>query len=206
MKTIFLITIVVILTSSFLYAGEYFGIGIHGGFHYDVGNLTSKPDINLDTQINYMFGGSIKFDSDPLFIRIGNDYTLLAGGGSVKDNSYGKLTEVNIQYISIPFHTGVNFPVYDTGKFFIGIGGTYIIGKGSITTTDGKFEISDKQLGLSFIIGGQIKITEIFRTYLNLIYSTAGSDPLVSISGTWKDFSVDYSGMRVHLGISLYFI
>ncbi|MCP4131230.1 MAG: outer membrane beta-barrel protein [bacterium] len=207
-KKILIITVITLTFPTLLWAADFIGVGAQVGFQYDVGNLESRPGIETEAQSNILLGAFVKIDRGPLFMRTGADHTFSLGAGKVLNSSAGKLSKTNIQYTSIPLYLGVNFPVRDKGKFYIGMGGTYLLGRGNVTTSAGVTTISDWAYGPGFLAGIQLRVGDSIRFFMEWEYLSAKTDPVVNIDtgSTWKDFSVDFTGHRIHLGMLYYII
>ncbi len=200
--------ILAIILPRTLHSGEYIGLGIHAGFHNDVGNMGQQGNsVIYAGQFNGILGVSAKIDRDPLFIRTGADRSMVLMDGEVKDNSSGELKKTRISYTSIPLYAGINFRIRERGKFYMGMGPVYLLGNGSVHTIDEKVQIRDKIYCLGFITGVQLRVDNYIQVYAEWEYISARSAPKINTDPgqTWKDYSIDYSGHRLHLGFS-YFI
>ena len=198
-----------LLAGSKIFGGEYIGFGVHGGLHYDVGNLANEgSDVTYEGQNNLIMGVSAKFDRDPLFMRTGADRSVVMTKGKVVNSSDGKLEQTKISYTSIPAYMGLNFRIREKGKFYMGAGLAYILGSGTVKTTDGTTRVEGNLFGLGFITGVQLRVGNAIQVYTEWEYISARTRPRVArdAANTWKDFSIDYSGHRMHLGLSYYIL
>ena len=207
LKPLLTLTLLFFFVSFNLVAGEHIGIGTHFGIQHDVGSLETFPYETLKPQMNTIFGVSVKSDYKYLFLQIGIDKTFLLFSSDVT-GSNTKLTKSNIQYLSIPVYAGINFSIKDRGKFFLGIGGTYISGSGTITTTDGNLNFSTITPAYGFLTGLQISVTNDLDFTIELEYLQGSSNPVTNTNPTktWKDFPINYNGNRYYFGFRYYAI
>ncbi len=190
-----------------IFAGQHIGIGTHIGIQYDVGLLEKTSYDTLSPQINYITGISIKSDYKYLFLQVGIDKSFPIVKSEIAGTTT-KLIKSNIQYISTPVYSGINFPIRDRGKFFLGLGGAYILGSGTLTTTDGITNFNSVNTVYGFITGIQISVSYSLDFIMEWEYIQGSSDPVVNtdIGKTWKNFQINYSGNRFYLGIRYYAI
>lgn len=192
-------------------AEQYFGIGFHMGMQHDVGNISSyNSKLETDPQNNFIIGLAIKSNYKFLFIRTGVETTFLVNKGEVTGKNdatdQDTISEYRISYMEVPAFIGINFPVQKVGEFYMGCGMAYFLATGSITHTS-KEDISAYAFGYGFITGMQISINSIFRLYMEWNYTEARSGPIMSTTPTgWKNFSIDFSGHRIVIGIMYYMI
>ncbi len=187
-------------------ANDNIGLAAHLGLQYDVGNLSSLPGAQVSPQINVILGARVKTDIRFAFIQLGLEQSFLASEGEILNNSYGGLRKTSIQYLAFPLYGGLNFPLRDRGKFYIGAGGAWMIGSGYVKSTTEKKNLRKIVFSHGLTAGVQIRLTRDFGLYLDweLLYGDTG--PVIDIDPAhdWKNFAVDYSGNRFHCGVFYY--
>ncbi|HPR50119.1 MAG TPA: outer membrane beta-barrel protein [Spirochaetota bacterium] len=187
-------------------AGDNIGLAAHMGLHYDVGNLSALPGAQVSPQINIILGARVKTDIRFFFMQLGIEQTFLVSEGEILNDSYGELKKTSIQYLAFPLYGGLNFPVRDRGKFYIGAGGAWIIGTGYLKSTTARKNLREIIFSHGFITGMQIRLTKDFGLYLDLEMLFSDTGPAIDIDPAhdWKNFSPDYSGSRFHCGVFYY--
>ncbi len=207
-KNFFIIFLFSIIIAQPIKARDFIGFGIHSGLQYDVGNLGAMNNIDYIGQHSAIAGISIKIDSTPFFFRAGADRSIMIAKGKVLNSSAGKLQELKIEYTSIPTYAGLNFKIRERGKFYIGFGDVYIVGSGKIKTTDREENINKNVFGLGILTGIQLRVGINTKVYAEWEYISAKTEPVVNIStgNSYKDFSIDFTGHRIHFGFSYYIL
>jgi len=208
MKKFSLTLLIILLLSQHLYSGEILGVGLQFGLHDDVGNLSSRRGISLDTQTSCIIGITSMLDMDPFFFRTGTDFSIPVFKGKISDNTAGGLQETSIYYISFPFYLGLNLKIPKKGNIFIGGGGSCFHGFGNIGTDAGKQKFYKIAWGYGFLAGVQLNLTKSVRIHFDWEYLTAVSSPVVDSGAAapdWNDFILDYTGHRFHIGAMYYF-
>lgn len=210
MKKIIIVPLLFLLVFVYLEvdAGEYIGIGGHVGLQYDVGNLSGQKGADFEGQHNVIPGVTLKLDRDPVFFRTGADRTILFSKGKALNNSIGTLESLNIQYTSIPMYAGLNFRIRDRGKFYIGFGIVFIMGNSELKTTAEKVKVKENDFGTGFLTGVQLRVGDTISVFAEWEYISGRTGPVINTSttNTWKDFSIDYTGHRIYIGVSYYVI
>jgi opacity protein-like surface antigen len=190
-------------------AAQYFGVGFHAGGQYDVGMLASyNPSFQTDPQNSLLLGFALKANYSFLFLRAGIDTSFVINEGKVLENSdpNDPIEEYSISYTGIPLFVGLNFPVQDVGEFYLGGGGAYFLGRGTVKYP-GKEDFEASALGYGFIAGIQLVLSPSFRLYIEWEYLDAKSEPVlntVTAPQTWKNYYVDFTGHRFLLGLMYY--
>ncbi len=208
-----LLAIAVILIScaaSAARAEEYFGVGFHVGGQQDVGNLSSyNPGFQTEPQVSYILGFAFKANYKYLFLRTGIDTAFAINDGEVLENSDAAndpVTKYRINYTGVPLFFGLNFPVQDTGHFYLGGGAAYFLGTGSVTHGGTKEDIEAAAYGFGFIAGIQLNLTAAVRLYMEWEYLDARSGAVLNTNSneTWKNMYIDFTGHRILLGLMYY--
>ena len=205
MKKIFYILIALLIADMSLHAESKVSAGISAGYQYDTGRLAERNGINADVQQNVSIGAAFKFDMSFLFFRSGVEYSYPIEKGKVSDGSAGALTETSLSFYEVPVFGGLNIPLRDYGSFYIGGGGAYIFGTGSVRTTSGNTGINEQLFGWGFLAGVESEIYSGASLFMELEYVAARTSPVVSASGTYDDFYADYSGHRFRFGVLYHF-
>jgi opacity protein-like surface antigen len=192
-------------------AEQYLGVGFQLGMQHDVGNISSyNSKLETDPQNNFLIGLAIKADYKLLFLRTGVGTTILMNKGEVTGKNdptdTDTISQYRISYMDVPAYIGMNFPVQTVGEFYMGCGMNFFLATGSITHTS-KQDISAYAFGYGFILGMQININSIFRLYMEWTYTEGRTGPIMSTTtNAWKNFTIDFSGNRIVLGIMYYII
>lgn len=222
MKFIFRIIILFIFFSitmaSVVFANDMVGIGIHVGFQQNVGSLRGysyDPTIEYDPQNNIFLGASFKFNIRFFMLRTGVDSSFLMNKGSRPDDSTN-ISTYNVQYTAIPVFIGMIFPILSRGEFYMGGGGAYITGTGTIksagSTEEEDLSVTAEAYGV--MAGIQLETVSSIRIYLEWQYLNGRSKPLRKTRAApydinnpdWKDYYVDYTGHRILVGVMYYII
>jgi len=192
---------------------ELFGVGVHIGAQHDVGNPTSyDPSIQVDPQNSLLMGLSSKLNLSPLFFRFGIDNTILINKGKVlDDNDLEEIEYYKINYTASSLFFGLLFPVRRIGKFYMGGGSTYFIGRGKIkiiTDTSSTEKIDTSAIGFGFITGIELNLASSIWFYCEWEYMDGKSKAILNADGTdnWKNFYLDFTGNRILLGIIYYLL
>lgn len=203
--------IIIIITLLYLFAPHLLAknnilMGVYSGIHYDVGNFSSIPNIDINPQINLMLGANVKTDLGPVFFIFGVQYSFLAQNGKILDNSFDELKETSIESLIIPSYSGLNFPINDIGKFFMGVGGAWVLGRGSIKTDAGNETYKSVLFAYGFITGIQLRVHKYIGILFEWEWLYAKSEALFDIDSTrnWKNLSIDHTGHMFHLGLYFY--
>lgn len=179
--------------------------GLYLGYQYDVGNLSEKP-LDADLQQNVAIGGLLRIDLGMLFFRTGADCSYPAEKGRVINGTGGDVTGTRAWFVEVPVYAGIDIPVRDFGMFYMGGGGSYIFGMGSVATVSGNEKINEQLFGWGFIAGIESVITGDVSLFLEWEYVTVSSSPVAaSGAGTYDDYYIDYTGSRYRLGVMYHF-
>lgn len=204
MKKIFLIIALFLVAQDALLASGKVSAGITAGYQYDAGNLAEKAGINADVEQNVSAGVVLKFDMGFLFFRSGVEYSYPLEKGEIGDGSTGFVKETSLSFFEVPAYMGINLPIRGYGFFYLGGGGSYIFGTGSVKT-DKTNRISEQLFGWGFIAGIESEIYSNASVIFEWEYMSAVGSPVASASGTYDDYCIDYTGSRYRLGVIYHF-
>lgn len=215
LKKIFFIGIIIlcipiVLTTA--HAQRYFGVGIHVGAQHDVGDLsTFYPQAQTQPQNSVLFGIAIRLCVPFFFIRTGGDASFTINKGKVlQDQAAVGVDTYNVKYTMLPVYSGLQFPLRDRGAFYLGGGGAYFYGTGSVKLSDNSSQdIDATAFGVGFLAGMQLHVTSSFSLYMEWMYVDTRSKPVITTTGTYnannyKDLFIDYSGHRIMIGVMYY--
>lgn len=177
--------------------------GITAGYQYDTGNLSDKGG-NPDTGDNLSIGAALKLDMGLLFFRSGVEYSHPVEKGEYDDGSAGDVTETSLSFYEVPVYIGINLPVRGFGFFYLGGGGSYIFGTGYVEAGS-RENINEQLFGWGFLAGIEAEIYSGAAMIFEWEYMAARSSPVASASGTYDDFSADYTGNRFRFGVIYHF-
>lgn len=185
------------------------GFGIHFGMHQNVGNYKSNDSsVLVDPQNNFLYGISLKLNALCFFARTGIDFTYLMNKGKVLEDPANNIQSYNIQYRAIPFFLGFNYQILDTGNFYMGPGGAYIMGRGKMSYSDSSLskKINTSAWGIGFISGLELSLSDAVRFYFEWEYldGRALSVQQTQTTDNWKDLYIDYTGSRIMAGVIYY--
>jgi hypothetical protein len=171
-----------------------------------VGGLSRLPGAQISPQINVLLGARVKTDIRFVFVQLGVDQSFLASEGEGLNGSWGELKKTSLQYLAFPLFGGINFPVLDRGKFYIGAGGAWIIGTGYIKSTQTKKTVREIVFSHGFLAGMQIRLTRHFGLRLDLELLFADAAPCIDIdpAHAWKNHSANFGGGRFYCGAYYY--
>ena len=179
--------------------------GLYLGYQYDTGNLSEKP-LEADLQQNIAAGCLLRIDLGMLFFRTGADFSYPVIKGRIINGTGGDVTGTDIYFVEVPVFAGIDIPVRDYGLFYMGAGGSYIFGMGSIETGPGDEKINEQLFGWGFIAGIESVINGDVSLFVEWEYITVSSSPVASSgAGAYDDYCIDYSGSRYRLGVMYHF-
>lgn len=203
-RIIIFFTVLLLIPFPLFAAGRISG-GIYTGYQYDTGNLSEK-NVVADLQQNVAVGALLKIDLGFLFFRTGADYSCPVEKGRFSGESAGDVLETEISFIEAPLYAGFNIPVRDYGQFYMGGGGSYIFGMGSIKTSSGRESINEQLFGYGFITGIESEISADISIFFEWEYMSAASSPVAATgTGTYDDYYIDYTGSRYRFGFLYHF-
>lgn len=175
--------------------------GLYLGYQYDAGNLSEKP-IDADIQHNIAAGALLRIDLGILFFRTGADFSYPAEKGRIVNGSAGNITGTEVSFVEVPVYAGIDIPVRDYGLFYMGAGGSYIFGMGSVATLSGSENINEQLFGWGFIAGIESVINSDVSLFFEWEYMTVSSSPVASSGpAAYDNYYIDYTGSRLRLGV-----
>lgn len=179
--------------------------GFYLGYQYDVGNLSEKP-VDYDLQQNAAIGGLLRIDLGILFFRTGADFSYPLEKGRIRNLTAGDVSKTEAWFVEVPVYAGIDIPVRDYGMFYMGAGGSYIFGMGSVTAASKEEKINEQLFGWGFITGIESVINSDVSLFLEWEYMTVSSSPVAaSGAGPYDDYYIDYTGSRYRLGVMYHF-
>jgi len=179
--------------------------GLYLGYQYDMGNLSEKS-VDAGLQQNVAAGALIRIDLGILFFRTGAEFSYPFEKGRIRNSPPGDITGTDSWFIEVPVYAGLGMPVRDYGMFYMGAGGSYIFGMGSVSTTSKEEKINEQLFGWGFIAGIESFINSDLSLFLEWEYMTVSSSPLASSgAGAYDDYYMDYTGNRYRLGVMYHF-
>jgi len=201
-----IIFILILSAANLLFAEDKFSAGLTAGYQYDVGMLSEKPGIIGNVQQNISGGLILKLDMSRVFIRSGVEYSYPFRRGRIVENISGNNVEGTfITFTEVPVYGGINLSIRDFGAIYLGGGGSYIFGSGHAGTTSGSKKINEQLFGYGILAGVESEIYSNASLMFEWEYMSARSAPVASASGSYNDYSIDYSGHRVRLGMIYHF-
>lgn len=201
---IYIISLLVLCAIPAFSAGTISG-GLYLGYQYDTGNLSGKP-VEADLQQNIAVGGLLRIDLGILFFRSGADFSYPFEKGHILNGTGGDVRSTDVWFVEVPVYAGIDIPVRDYGMFYMGAGGSYIFGMGSITTASGNKDINEQLFGWGFIAGIESVVTGDVSLFFEWEYMTVTSSPVgASGAGAYDDYYIDYTGSRYRLGVMYHF-
>jgi len=200
-----IISILLLFTANILYAEDKFSAGVTAGYQYDVGMISEQTGLQGKVQQNISAGFVLKLDMSRLFLRTGVEYSYPFQKGKISYSSAGSVERTAVSFIEVPVYTGVNLVIRDFGAFYMGGGGSYIFGSGNVKTASGNKKINEQLFGYGIIAGVQSEIYSNASLLFEWEYMSARTSPVASTAGTYKDYSIDYSGQRFRFGIIYHF-
>lgn len=201
-----IIIILLLFTANILYAEDKLSAGGTFGYQYDAGMLSEKMGIQGKVQQNVSTGIVIKLDINRIFLRTGIEYSYPLQKGKISYYSTTGLVEgTAISFMEAPVYAGINLVIRDLGAFYMGGGGSYIFGSGYVKTSTGKKKINEQLFGYGMIAGIQYEIYSNASLLFEWEYMAARTSPVASTSGTYDDYSIDYSGQRIRFGAIYHF-
>lgn len=204
MKKYFIILL--IFLSSHLHADDRFSAGLTFGYQQDVGMLSEKNIIRGNIQNNMSAGMALKLDLSIFFVRTGAEYSHPVKKGVIVNSTAGAITGTALSFIEAPLYFGINLPLKDFGSLYIGGGGSYIFGMGSVKTSAGEASVSEQLFGYGMLAGIEYEIYSNASFIFEWEYMTARSSPLASTgAGTYDDYYADYTGQRIRFGAVYHF-
>ncbi|HPS59374.1 MAG TPA: outer membrane beta-barrel protein [Spirochaetota bacterium] len=200
----YIISLVVLCAMPAFSAGTISG-GLYLGYQYDVGNLSEKP-LDADLQQNVAAGALLRIDLGILFFRTGADFSYPAEKGHITNSTGGNVTGTEAWFVEVPVYAGIDIPVRDYGMFYMGAGGSYIFGMGSVAASSGSEKINEQLFGWGFIAGIESVINSDVSLFLEWEYMIVSSSPVAaSGAGAYDDYYIDYTGSRYRLGVMYHF-
>ena len=197
--------IILLFAGNMLYAEDKISAGLTTGYQYDTGMLSDKGGLQAEFQQNISIGVIIKLDMGRLFLRSGIEYSYPFAKGDIKNSSAGDVEETAIAFLEAPIYGGINLSLRDFGAFYLGGGGSYIFGSGYVETSDKKEKISEQLFGYGIIAGIESEIYSDASFMFEWEYVTARCSPVASRDGLYDNYSIDYSGCRVRMGVMYHF-
>jgi opacity protein-like surface antigen len=212
-KRLFLyISAFLIITSGPLRAQDFFGLGLHVGYHHNVGEFSSyNPSFQMVPQNNMLVGLAIKASYRFIFLRTGCETSFMLHMGEVQENTdtNDTIETTRLRYTTIPGYIGLDFPIQDIGEFYMGCGVAWFLGNGTITVNGSQKDLNAQAFGFGFITGIQLNLVYSLRLYVEWEYLEARSKPTMNTQTApqaWKNYSIDFTGHRFLLGIMYYVI
>ncbi|NLV66634.1 MAG: porin family protein [Spirochaetes bacterium] len=188
-----------------IYSAGTISGGLYLGYQYDAGNLSGKA-VDADLQQNVAVGGLLRIDLGILFFRTGADFSYPFEKGRIHNSSAGDITGTDSWFVEVPVYAGLGIPVRDYGMFYMGAGGSYIFGMGSVSATSGNEQINEQLFGWGFIAGIESVVSNDLSLFVEWEYMTVSSSPFASSgTGTYNDYYMDYTGNRYRLGVMYHF-
>lgn len=204
MKRIFVIILIFIINN--VSAEDRLSAGFTAGYQYDVGMLSERSGVQGKVQHNVSAGAILKLDMSRVFLRTGVDYSYPFDKGELVNGTAGDVLETEVAFIEVPVYGGINLPIRDFGAFYLGGGGSYIFGTGSVKTTTGDVDINEQLFGYGFLAGIESEIYSDASLIIEWEYMAAKSSPVASTgAGTYDDYTIDYSGHRIRFGVIYHF-
>ena len=205
LNRISMLTLFLMIISSAAFADDLLSVGFYTGFQHDACRL-SEIDGDINTQNNVIIGADISLIYKNIFIKTGADTSFTITKGKVQSTETS-LEKTDIKFSSVRFYTGLNIPVRLTGRIYTGIGAVFLMATGSIKTATGNHEISEFTYAPAFILGTEFSIAHGFSLFIDWEYAAGITSPTAQTSaGSYKDYSIDCTGSRFHMGLCYYIL
>jgi opacity protein-like surface antigen len=176
------------------------------GYHYDVGNLRSTENSGYSVQHSLFLGLNYKADLSFFFLQLGLNKSFILSSASISDNSLDELKSFEINYYAAPMYLGINFPIKEHAKVYIGAGIVYYLIDGKVKTTVRNYNFNEIAFGQAITLGLQYRSLENIGIFIQWEYVRVNTAPVADIDSTnnWKNFDIDLTGSRTLFGLTYY--